>query len=393
MLSFTVIGCGAAGNKAAIQLMNEGYDPRKIHLLNSTVKDLPVELQSECLTFGASSTRLGGCGKERAIGRQMLLQDLKNGVIELNSLVDDLDQAVVLVGSTEGGTGSSSVPILAKYFNEVLGRNVIVVLFFGFNDDVRGMKNTLELCKELSDTYTVIGISNSKFLSTYSNKFKAERAANTLFCNIMRIITGATLVPGTQMIDDTDLYKVVTTPGYCIVNTFDFNRPKTPDQYKDALKKIIANGEFVDPPKNPGAKRIAMIFDVVEIDDNIDYHGEELRNQFGEPFEFFTHLNEKSEYFRVSYIVSGMKLPLEEIKQLYDEYIDRTKTVNKAHDEFFDGIGELEESLDEKGFDMLTGSRRNNAARSAFFEEFGMDDKPTSTPKKKGAKIVAEEEY
>ena len=127
-----------------------------------------------------------------------------------------------------------------------------------------------------------------------------------------------------------------------------------------------------------------------------DYHGEELRNQFGEPFEFFTHLNEKSEYFRVSYIISGMKLPLEEIKQLYDEYIDRTKTVNKAHDEFFDGIGEFEESLDEKGFDMLTGTPKSAAAKSAFFEEFGMNDTAPVKPApkaKKSPKIIAEEEY
>lgn len=372
MLSFTVIGCGAAGNKAVIDLMGIGYNPKKCYLVNSTAKDIPEQYRDETIIFGASSNRLGGCGKERSIGRDMLLTDLKSGAIDLDKMVDPNDQAIVLVGSTEGGSGSSSIPILAKYFKQVHGKNVICIFFFGFNDDVRGMQNSIELCKELSSEYTVIGISNEKFLVN-GNKFMAEKCANELFVDVIKILTGAIIVPGPQMIDDTDLYKVVTTPGYMIANTLSFSRPKTEQVYNETIKDFLNNQCFVDPGKNPGAKRIAMIFDIPDSDSNIDYKGSVLRQLYGEPYEFFTHLNDQSEVYRISYIISGMNLPTEEIQNIYDEYIERTSRVNKSRDSFFDVIDQMTADESDKGFDMLkdTHKRDVKAAKSDFFSDFG----------------------
>lgn len=372
MLSFTVIGCGAAGNKAVIDLMGIGYNPKKCYLVNSTAKDIPEQYRDETIIFGASSNRLGGCGKERSIGRDMLLTDLKSGAIDLDKMIDPNDQAIVLVGSTEGGSGSSSIPILAKYFKQVHGKNVICIFFFGFNDDVRGMQNSIELCKELSSEYTVIGISNEKFLVN-GNKFMAEKCANELFVDVIKILTGAIIVPGPQMIDDTDLYKVVTTPGYMIANTLSFSRPKTEQVYNETIKDFLNNQCFVDPGKNPGSKRIAMIFDIPDSDSNIDYKGSVLRQLYGEPYEFFTHLNDQSEVYRISYIISGMNLPTEEIQNIYDEYIERTSRVNKSRDSFFDVIDQMIADESDKGFDMLkdTHKRDVKAAKSDFFSDFG----------------------
>ena len=377
MLSFSVIGCGAAGNKAVIGLMNIGYNPDKCYLLNSTTKDIPKEYHSKMMIFGSSSNRLGGCGKERGVGREMLLADLKSGQIDMDSIVDPNDQAIILVGSTEGGSGSSSIPILAKYFKQVHNKNVICVFFFGFNDDVRGMQNSIELCKELSEEYTVIGISNEKFLNGGNNKFLAETMANDLFCEVVKILSGAIIVPGTQMIDDTDLYKVVTTPGYMIANSWSFNRPKTAEQYDKALQDMLTSQGFVDPGKNPGAKRIAMIFDVPDEDSNIDYTGQALRKLYGEPYEFFTHMNNQADYYSISYIVSGMKLPSEEIQNIYDQYIERTSMVNKSRDDFFDIVGGMEGIDADRGFDMLSDVHKKDvaSARNSFFSDFQSNPK------------------
>lgn len=375
MLSFSVIGCGAAGNKAVIDLMNIGYNPDKVFMLNSTYKDIPSEYHSKMMIFGARNNRLGGCGKERSIGRDMLLSDIKSGAIDLDSIVDPNDQAIVLVGATEGGSGSASIPILAKYFKKVHNKNVICVLFFGFNDDVRGIKNSIDICKELSEDYTVIGISNERFL-VGNNKFSAERAANGLFCDIIKVCTGATITPGTQVIDDTDLYKVVTTPGYMIVNSFEFStRPKNIAHYHELFNPAIDSQEFVDPGENPGAKRIAMIFDIPNDTDAVDFSGKKLRENYGEPYEFFTHVNNDAGAYRVSIIVSGMKLPSEELQYMYNTYLDRTSRVNKSRDDFFDIVGGMDGFDEDKGFDMLTSSEVKNTAtaKSSFFEEYETD--------------------
>ena len=205
------------------------------------------------------------------------------------------------------------------------------------------------------------------------NKFMAEKCANELFVDVIKILTGAIIVPGPQMIDDTDLYKVVTTPGYMIANTLSFSRPKTEQVYNETIKDFLNNQCFVDPGKNPGAKRIAMIFDIPDSDSNIDYKGSVLRQLYGEPYEFFTHLNDQSEVYRVSYIISGMNLPTEEIQNIYDEYIERTSRVNKSRDSFFDVIDQMTADESDKGFDMLkdTHKRDVKAAKSDFFSDFG----------------------
>ena len=41
MLRLKVIGCGAAGNKAAISLIDDFFDSKDVLLINSTAKDIP----------------------------------------------------------------------------------------------------------------------------------------------------------------------------------------------------------------------------------------------------------------------------------------------------------------------------------------------------------------
>lgn len=379
MLSFSVVGCGAAGNKAVIDLMNIGYNPDKCYLINTTTKDLPDEYKDKAIIFGKSHNRLGGCGKERSLGRSMILDDLKSGSLDIDHIYSKEDQAIILVGSTEGGSGSSSIPILAKYFKQVFDANVICVFFFGFNDDVRGIQNTIELCQELSEQYSVIAISNEKFLDKCDgHRFKAEKAANELFCTVVRVLSGLVIIPGSQMIDDTDLFKVATTPGYMIANSIEFSRPKTAEAYNDMLMYALNNQGFVDPAVNPGAKRIALIINAPDNDTNIDYKGNALRKMYGEPYEFFTHMSDSIPQYTISYIISGMNLPTEEISSIYDKYMERTAEVNKSKDDFFDVIGSMRGISDDKNFDML-GARISMPVsdnKKDFFKDFHMDVEP-----------------
>lgn len=372
MLSFTIIGAGAAGNKAAIMLMESGYNNKKVYLINSTNRDIPTEYHDKVILFGQSANRLGGCGKERNIGREMLMADLRSNAVDLDQMVNDEDQAIIIVGSTEGGSGSSSIPIMAKYFKEVYGKNVIIIPFFGFNDDARGMQNSIELCQELADTYTVAGISNEKFMKDGMTRFDAETAANKYFCDLVKILSGQIIRPGPQVMDDTDLYKVVTTPGYLMAGTINMQRPKSPDDYKRIIMNGIRDHGFVDPGKQPGAKRIAIAYDVPDADANVDFGGQVVKDFFGEPFELFTNLSINEDgIYQVSYIASGMRMPAEEVENIYNEFMNRTQSINQSRDSFFDKIGNLSSGTTQ-GFDMLadTKQRPAAAAKADFFAAF-----------------------
>ena len=125
MLRFQVIGCGAAGNKATINLVESevlNKDEFSYLLINSTSKDIPANYREKALIFGKS---LGGCGKERDIAKDMIIHDEDNGIRALDKMVDPYADVVIVCGSTEGGTGSASVPMISKYISSVLKQPVI----------------------------------------------------------------------------------------------------------------------------------------------------------------------------------------------------------------------------------------------------------------------------
>lgn len=371
MLSFKVIGCGAAGNKAVVELANSGYDKDRLVLLNSTNKDIPENADIKTIIFGNG---LGGCGKERKLGKKMLLSSIKSNTI-YDGMVDPTDQGIVLVGSTEGGSGSASIPILAKYFKDVHGANVTCVLFFGFQDDTRGLQNSIEICQELSEEYSVIAISNAKFLDECNgNKFKAERMANRYFCKIMKILTGQVINPGSQVIDDTDLYKIVTTPGYMMADSTTFKSFKNIEEFNSKLREFVTYHKFIDTPNNAGMKREALIFTTFEDDDNIDYSAKVIDDLYGTPYEKFTNVahQDKAGSIFFAYIMSGMKLPVTELTDIYNKYIESSKKVDKTEDSFMDTVTSMRGNAEDDQFNVMGRKKNKQLSKESFFGSFGI---------------------
>lgn len=375
MLNFKVIGCGAAGNKAVIDLVESGYDANQVILINSTPRDVPADYRSKTVIFGKG---LGGCGKERSLGKKMLLEDLSNDKIIPDEMVSSRDKGVILVGSTEGGSGSSAIPILAKYFREVVGVNVICVLFFGFQDDTRGLQNSIELSQELSNDYGIIMISNAKFLKEANkNRYKAEQLANKKFIEVVNILRGATIKPGVQVIDDTDLYKIIYTPGYMIADSIKLTNLEVMEDFNSQVLDHVAEHKFINPPKDAGVKREGFIFSVEDSNDAIDYSVGSFTDIFGSPYEKFTNLaiDNGIEGYQMDYILSGMKLPIEELTELYESYIENSSKVNKANDDFFDKVAGMKGYSEDNQFDMMS-NRGNKKSKADFFSS--MNDRPVS---------------
>lgn len=376
MLNFKVIGCGAAGNKAVIELIKQGYNADQVLLLNSTPRDVPEEYKKKTILFGNG---LGGCGKERSLGKKMLLSDLSSEKIDPASMISSRDKGVILVGSTEGGSGSSAIPILAKYFREVVGVNVICILFFGFQDDTRGLQNSIELAQELSEDFVIMAISNAKFLKdANNNRFKAEQLANQKFIDIVNILSGATIKPGVQVIDDTDLYKIIYTPGYMIADRVVLTNLGTMDDFNSQVLDAIRSQKFIDPPHEAGVKRSGFIFNVEDNNDNIDYSVNCLTDVFGSPYEKFTNLTVgECEGYTMDYILSGMKLPIDELTTLYNSYIENSKKVDKRVDNFFDVMSNMRGNTEDMQFDMFSNSS-SRKSKADFFASIANEDKKST---------------
>lgn len=377
-----VIGIGAAGNKAAISLIEKGILPRKdILLVNSTIKDIPEFYRDISFQFEKDS---GGCGKERDIAKELALTSLKEGILNLDGLLDPDDSTVIIVNSSEGGTGCGASIILAKYFKEVLEANVHMFVFTGFEDDGRGLQNTVEYFQEINEQYTVQAISNKKFLEEAGSKIKAEKLANEDFAMKIKILLGQIIVDSEQNIDETDLYKVSTTPGFMMIDWMKLDKIKNIEDFNKVMTNLIDHTKSLDI-STPSAKRLGVIFNVSEkTQDYIDFSAQVLRKKLGFPYEFFYHIQNEGDVEFIAYIASGMDMPMDEIKSIYDRYLEASNRVNKNKDSFFDTIsgfrGNQEDTMFNMNRNQLNKKGGTNADKKAFFGAFSME--PPTEPSK-----------
>ena len=346
-----VIGIGAAGNKVACTLIEEKVvDVKDVLLINSTLSDVPDKYRNIAIQF---SNSIGGCGKERLSAKKLCAQSINDNTLgRLDSIMDPDDATCIIISSAEGGTGSGSAPLVAKYMKEVVGVNVHMVVFTGFEEDVRGLQNTIEYFQELSEEYTVEAISNSRYDS--KNKLAGEQKANLDYAEKLRVLLGRKIVDSEQNIDETDLFKVTNTPGYMIIEHIALEeRLKNLESFNRLLKDAIDDSKCLESP-DKSAKRIAVILNLSERSrQSVDYTFKVLKEAYGVPFEVFTHIQNDGEEEYIDFIVSGMNLPLEEVEKTYKKYQDMSALADKGKDSFSERISQMTMNKANDGFDMI----------------------------------------
>lgn len=370
-----VIGVGAAGNKTAMEWIAEGGNKADVVMINSTDKDFPSNTGD--VTKIVLSPDNTGCGKERAVAKEYALTMLQAGV--LDSQLEGYDK-VVLVASTEGGTGSGAAPIIGQYCQSVLGKTVRIFAYAGFEDDSRGLQNTVEFFQELNYDCIVHCVKNSMFGSG-SNKFDAEQKANEHFCMVMKVISGQELIASSQNIDDTDLDKVTSTVGYSIVDKIEFEQLMDVEAFNKLCKRMIMTSKAMKSAYNQ--LRMGVILNIrPESEDAVDYQFSMLEDTYGHPYEKFFHKQYDGSNQYLAVICAGMKLPVEEVKEIYEKYQERSQQVDKSGDSFFQEIGALKKAEEDNQFDMVRG-KKTTADKNAFFKQFSGSATPAPAKDKK----------
>lgn len=388
-----VIGLGGAGNKAIISAIKSGVITKQnCMLLNTTLADIEAGFEDISFKFGSSR---GGCGKERNKAKGYMIEGLRGELSNLKLVGEDDIELVLLVSSTEGGTGSGSTMILAKYINQVIGKPVQIFAFAGFEEDGRGLKNTVEFFQESDENLSIQCTSNSKFLDGGTNKIEAEKASNIDFVNRLRVITGYDMVESDQNIDATDLFKVSTQPGYTICNRIPLTpKVKNVDQYNKIIKEFLDTETSLDTNKT--VKRLAIIFNISEsTTDNVDFYYNVFKDKFGMPFEVFTHVQHTNNGEYVDFIASGLDLPLDEVRDVYNKYKEQTDKVNKRKDSFLNETSELKILQTDDMFDV--GNTKASVSSDDFFKSIGAAPAETSGEvigqSPSGAKVIKHKEF
>lgn len=390
MMQATVFGIGAAGNKAAIALIEQKVVDREyVKLINTTSKDIPDQYKDNDDIFIKFSSGLGGCGKESAKGRAYLIQAIKNNEIDFKSLLNEGSKEVILVSSVEGGTGSGAVPVVAKYF-DAMNIPVHVFAFIGFQDEARGINNTLKFFKDLPDSVILHTIVNNHFIDYTKNYAKAEAAANDEFVKEVEILLGHKLVPSKHNIDDQDLYKINTQPGYMTINHIPLTGVKNVEGFNAAIAEAFENSCYMD--SDTSAKRIAVIINASKrVQEAIDNSFEVVKRYVGVPIETFQHIQpdfdedlQDEEYIDI--VACGMNYPEKPIKDINAKYLrlkDKLNMSRKSFDEIYDDI-EVKDEIDE--FNMDIKSRVNpSKVEDLFADEIDIYD-VGSKPQEKAVK-------
>ena len=316
-----------------------------------------------------------GCGKERKMSYDLCKNSIQDGTIPLEEFLHigkpDQAELVILVSSTEGGTGSGSTPLLAKYIREVLGVSVHVFLFTGFEEDVRGLKNTVEIFQELQDNFAVECVKLKKYLPECNgNRIKAEEKADIDFCKKISVLIGLRLRDSDHNIDPTDLLKIATTDGFMIIESALIeDKIKNNDQFRKIVIDMIDNSKSLDLD-SPSQTKIAVIINIrKDATDYIDYH-DILMERFGQCYEKFEHIQDESDMSQfIAFISAGSKMPIHEVESIHDRYVNYTSKVNKDQDDFFGTIRKKSFSKDDDMFDI--GSQKKDkriANKESFFK-------------------------
>ena len=384
------IGIGAAGNKAVLALKKAGIVADKdILLINTTNRDIPDEEKEDAIIFG----NIRGCGKERKLAQKMMGMAFQQNVVNIQNFIYDEDdkedsketQTVIIATSVEGGTGSGSSIILAKFISTVMKVHVHLFAFCGFEDDIRGIKNTVDWFKELEAGWTVEAISNKKFLAPGVDREQAESLANAEFVRRMKTLIGHDIKPSSANMDERDLFKVATRPGFMTIESAQLKNIKDENFFNQAIKDMAANSKSL--VTEPSAIIMGIMLNAsTKTQALIDENFAVLNDIYGKPYERFYHRQSTHPSDYIEVIVSGSDIPYDYVNSMYERFSKEMTDIDSRTDVFFNQSFDTDSAdVFDTGNDIAEYSKPAKRAideseKASFLESLGLPKTKQADP-------------
>ena len=211
-----IIGSGGAGNNTLTRLYKEGMTAIELLAVNTDAQHLLNTPIPHRMLIGKKLTRGLGAGSEPSIG-EGAAEEARLDILEA---CQDAD-IVFLTGGLGGGTGTGSLPVLAKIAKERGALTIaIVTLPFG-NEGARRNRNArLGLDKLRKSADTVIVIPNDKLLQEDIANLPlntAFRQADEILGNAIKCMTEITSQGGLVNIDFADMRSIMDGGGVAMI--------------------------------------------------------------------------------------------------------------------------------------------------------------------------------
>lgn len=205
-----VIGSGGAGCNTVSRLTDLGIEGAEVIAMNTDAKHLSVTKAHRKILLGKEITKGFGAGGYPDIGKQAALES-KN---EIKNLLANAD-LVFLTCGLGGGTGTGSLPVIAKFAKEE-SAIVIAVVTLPFKIEgarIEKAENGLAELRKVCDT--VIVIENQRLLKLAGKQplQKAFAVADDLIATMIKGITETISQPSLVNLDFADVKAVMRSGG------------------------------------------------------------------------------------------------------------------------------------------------------------------------------------
>ena len=188
----------------------------------------------------------------------------------------------------------------------------------------------------------------------------------------------------------------MTTAGYTTIEYKEIDEKiKTKEQFNDIINDMINSTRSLESGM-PAMRRLGVIMNLSESSqENIDYSFKLIKDKLGNPYEVFTHVENEEELPQfISFIATGMKLPKEEVEEIFNRYNKQSDVVDKNEDSFFSDVKNLKGNLQDNRFNLARNTRRDTKnAENAFFSSFGTTTNNVDNNKKANSNVKDNSEY
>lgn len=225
-----VFGCGGAGNNTVNRICEEGIVGAELYAVNTDAQHLLSVNADKKVLIGRNVTRGLGAGSLPQIGERAALES--EG--ELKEAIKNTD-LVFLTCGLGGGTGTGSIPVLAKVSRDSGALTLAVVtLPFKVEGTVRRENAEAGLARLKNVADTVIVIPNDKLLDLVPRLplNAAFKVADEILMNAIKGITEMITKPGLVNLDFNDLRTIMKQGGVAMIG---LGESDTPDRSTEAV--------------------------------------------------------------------------------------------------------------------------------------------------------------
>ena len=211
-----IIGSGGAGNNTLTRLYKEGMTTIELLAVNTDAQHLLNTPIPHRMLIGKKLTKGLGAGSEPSTG-EGAAEEAKTDILEA---CQDAD-IVFLTGGLGGGTGTGSLPVIAKLAKERGALTIAIVTLPFSNEGARRTRNAqlgLDRLRKCADT--VIVIPNDRLLQEDIANLPlnlAFRQADEILGNAIKCMTEITSQGGLVNIDFADMRSIMDGGGVAMI--------------------------------------------------------------------------------------------------------------------------------------------------------------------------------